>query len=115
MQSTVMKEIKSLDKSMRDKFTGFPLFQVAFGELKSADEEVQEVVLEWYKHILSCEHYESLRILWNENDPHWWHNVRTNSPGLPEYCEFNYRKSVFVEYCKQTMPSIIRHKDKRRS
>ena len=111
MQSAVLKKIKQLDKSMRDDFKTFPLFKVTFAKVAEDD---LDVVLEWYENILSCDYYRSLRRLWNGNSLECWQKVRAEGFNLPEYDDFNYRKSLFVEHCKKTMPEVIRYIDPRR-
>lgn len=112
MRSKSMKEIRSLDKSMRDKVKGFPLFKVNFVKIRD-DEDLQELVLSWYTWLLDSKEFKDLVKLYNENPLDWWMRVQKNFSYLPEYGLLKYRKQLFVELARKTMPQEIVHHDKR--
>lgn len=107
MRLELLKEIRDLDKKLRDTFKGLMLFKVRFAGLKKKDIESVRSVYFWYKHIMSCDDFKVLLKLWKENTPEWWENTRRFNPNLKEYEKLKYLKLLFVNHCKKTMPKDI--------
>jgi len=97
---------------MRDKIKGFPLFKVSFVRIKE-DLDAQELVLSWYNWLLDTKEYKELIKLYKENPTEWWLRVQKTASYLPEYGLLKYKKQMFVELAKKTMPREIKFHDKR--
>ena len=110
MQSSIIKEIRSIDLNLRGGIKGFPLFKVNFRLLRDLDEERVKEILDWYITLRNCEAYVSLMKLYKENTPDYWIRVQKRFPNLPEYGKLQYRLQVFVATARQTMPDEINPK-----
>lgn len=110
MQSSIIKEIRSIDKSLRESIKGFPLFKVNFRLLRDLEEQRVVEIRDWYLKLQANEAYLSLMKLYRENKPDYWIRVQKRFFNLPEYGKLQYRLQVFVATARQTMPDEINPK-----
>ena len=110
MQSSIIKEIRSIDKSLRESIKGLPLFKVNFRLLRDLEEQRVVEIRDWYLKLQASEAYLSLMKLYRENKPDYWIRVQKRFPNLPEYGKLQYRLQVFVATARQTMPDEINPK-----
>lgn len=113
MKSPVIKEIRSLDKDLRESVKGFPLFKINFKHLRDLEDQRVAEILDWYKSLFELECYRSLVKLYRENSTEYWLNIQKRASYLPEYGKLQYRLQIFVAEVRSTMPNEIKPEKKK--
>ena len=113
MKSTVIKEIRSLDKDLREKAKGFPLFKVTFKNLRDLSDSRVVEIRDWYLDLVQQESHRLLMRLLNENTKEYWVNIQKRFYNLPEYGKLQYRLQVFVATARLSMPEEIKPQRKK--
>ena len=109
MKSNVIKEIRSLDKDLRESVNKWPLFRVNFKLLRDLDEDKVLEIRDWYVSLKETSAYRDLVKLLKENKPEYWTRIQLLFPNLPEYRKLQYRLQIFVAEARRTMPTEIKH------
>ena len=109
MKSSVIKEIRLLDKDMRGRIQGFPLFKVNFKLLRDMEEDRVNQILDWYKNLLVGKEFRDLERLYKENKLEYWKYIQRNSSSLRELNKLRHLIQIFVTYARRTMPEEIQY------
>lgn len=100
-QSSIIKNIRSLDKSLREKLNGLPLFKVTFRHLRDLEEDRLLEIENWYVELQRGEGYRNLTRIYNENPPEYWRAIPNH---FEEHAKMRYRQQIFISEVRRTMP-----------
>lgn len=103
-KSDVIKNIRLIDKGMREKVRGLPLFKLTFKRLRDLPLSRVLEIESWFCLLSESGQFKTLSRIYNENSPEYWQRIPNH---LEEHVTMRYRRDVFVTMARNTMPEEL--------